>query len=88
MSSQVTKILGFHKKKVGGTPPTPSINPILTGKWANFKYIPKWLTETSDSTFKGVGGIFEDHSADTRAGKIFSSVDGGLSGGLALAEIS
>ena len=29
----------------------------MTGKWANFKYILEWLSETSDSTFKGVGEV-------------------------------
>ena len=42
---------------------------ILTRKLVNFKYIPEWLTETSDSTFEGLGEMFEGHSADTRAGK-------------------
>ena len=51
------------------TTSTPSINPILTGKWVNFKYIPEWLTEISKSTFEGLGEMFEGHSADTGAGK-------------------
>ena len=31
------------KNKFQGTPPTPPINPILTGKWAIFKSIPERL---------------------------------------------
>ena len=31
------------REKNWGNPPTPSINPILTGKWANIKYIPERL---------------------------------------------
>ena len=37
MGSQVTKILRFHEILFLETPSTPWINPILTGKWANFK---------------------------------------------------
>ena len=86
MGSQVTKILGFHEKTILGDPPYPPINPILTGKWANFKHIPEWLTETSDSTFKGVGEMFEGHSADTRAGKFPLASMGGQAEGLACAD--
>ena len=32
-----------NEKRNSGTPPTTLINPILTGKWANFKYIPGTL---------------------------------------------
>ena len=74
------------RKQFWGTPPTPLINPILTGKWANFKHIPEWLTETSDSTFKGVGEMFEGHSADTRAGKFPLVPMGGRAEGLACAD--
>ena len=58
----------------------------MTGKWANFKYIPEWLTETSDSTFKGVGEMFEGHSADTRAEKFPLASMGGRAEGLACAD--
>ena len=30
-----------NEEKNFGDPSTPQINPILTGKWANFKYIPE-----------------------------------------------
>ena len=77
MGSQVTKILGFHKKFVEGIPHTPPNNTILTRKWANFKYIPEWLTITSDSTFDGLGEMFEAHSGDTGAGKFPLTLMGG-----------
>ena len=45
------------------------INPILTGKWVNFKYILEWSTKISKSTFEGLGEMFEGHTTDTGAGK-------------------
>ena len=39
MGSLVTKIEGFQWKMNSGTPPSPPNKAILTGKWANFKYI-------------------------------------------------
>ena len=41
----------------------------MTGKWANFKYNPEWLSETLDSTFEGLGEMFEGDSAGMHAGK-------------------
>ena len=47
------------------------------------KYIPEWLTETSDSTFKGVGEMCEGHSIDARAGTFPLVSIGGRAEGLA-----
>ena len=54
------------------TPRTPPINPILTGKLPQFKYILKDLLQTSetlDMTSEGLGEMFEGDSAEMRAGK-------------------
>ena len=75
------------KKENSGTPRSPPNNPILTGKWANFKHNPKWLSETLDSTFERLGEMFEENCTDTHSGKFTLVLMGDRVEGLACADL-